>query len=231
MSLKINESAREKEKSLSDLFGDNLTEAGRADLGWAAKCAAQDLAMVIYSEDEPAQSNISEKTEDGLSGYTVPSCATFNSGYKLGYDNGYDGVYWTKECRHFINNGISEDLISPKYLQHHQGVEEGILPFYPGSIDENYFLREPEDRKKLKEIFSNFICKLENMGNRQSMLESQHHQLTKLNEITAIKTMTFKLQETGGPEYIMIIPQKLRADNKMILPRKKKAFHIGHKIK
>ncbi|MGK4623885.1 hypothetical protein, partial [Raoultella ornithinolytica] len=121
--------------------------------------------------------------------------------------------------------------ISPKYLRNHPGIEEGVFPFYPGSIDERYFLRDSEDREKVKEIFANFIYKLENIGNHQSILESQQHQLTKLNEITAIKTMTFKLQETGGPEYMMIIPQKLRADEKKLLPRKKLALHLAHKLK
>lgn len=54
MSLKINESTQAKAKSLSDLFGDNLTEAGRADLEWAADHAAQELTMVIFSEQRKA---------------------------------------------------------------------------------------------------------------------------------------------------------------------------------
>ncbi|EMA8656758.1 hypothetical protein ACJPR0_004224 [Cronobacter sakazakii] len=63
MSLKINESAQKKKKSLRDLFGGNLTETGKADLEKAAAGAARDLAAVIFSEENGATKNIPVETE------------------------------------------------------------------------------------------------------------------------------------------------------------------------
>lgn len=48
--MKTNKSSQENRKSLKNLFGGNLTETGKADLERAGKCAAQELAKVIFSK-------------------------------------------------------------------------------------------------------------------------------------------------------------------------------------
>ena len=49
MLLKVNQSAQEKEASLRDLFGDNLTAVSKNVLEKAAGKTAHDLAAVIFS--------------------------------------------------------------------------------------------------------------------------------------------------------------------------------------
>lgn len=68
MSLKTNESTQVVKKSLSDLFGDNLTPSAQNDLEFAAKSAANDLAVAVYQ----SRTSVSEKAENYYSeGYSA----------------------------------------------------------------------------------------------------------------------------------------------------------------
>ncbi|MFK3711616.1 hypothetical protein [Leclercia adecarboxylata] len=231
MSLKINESAQEKVRSLSDLFGDNLTDAGKADLEWAAECAAQDLAMLIFSESEPVITNSSENSEQRLLWHTAIARAASHS--HSNYDDG--NSYATNEYRNYRHFGMFKNAINPPtqrgYPEYKDLLKTGVYAFIPHMDKYGNLISGSEDNVHINLLFANVAHNLKNICSHQSLLEDRHHQITELNEIKGIKTMTVKLQETGGPEYMKVIPQQLKADQKMILPKMKKTVLLGHKAK
>ena len=229
MSLKTIESAQEKVMSLSDLFGDNLTEAGKADLEWAAECAAQDLAMVIFSESEPVATTNSENTEERQLWQTAIARAASHS------HGNYDGTsYATNENRNYIY-GMLQNAINSHcqrgYPHYKNYPVAGAYAFIPHSDKYVNLISGFENNDHVNLLFANVVHNFKSICSHQSLLEGRHHRLTELNEIKGIKTMTVKLQETGGPEYIKVIPQQLKADQKRILPRMKKTVLLGHKAK
>jgi len=229
MSLKTIESAQEKVMSLSDLFGDNLTETGKADLEWAAECAAQDLAMVIFSESEPVATTSPENTEESQLWHTAIAREASH------IHGNYDGTsYTTNENRNYIlgmlQNAVNSDC-QRGFPQYKNFPIPGAYALIPHMDKYGNLIRGYEDNGHVHLLFANVVHNLANICSHQSLLEGRHHQLTELNEIKGIKTMTVKLQETGGPEYIKVIPQQLKADQKRILPRMKKTVLLGHKAK
>ncbi|MCS3429719.1 hypothetical protein [Klebsiella sp. BIGb0407] len=58
MLLKVNQSTQRKEVSLRDLFGDNLTAAGKGVLERTAEKTAHDLAVIIFSSNAGLSSDV-----------------------------------------------------------------------------------------------------------------------------------------------------------------------------
>lgn len=231
MSLKINESAQEKVKSLSDLFGDNLTEAARADLEWAAQSAAQDLAAVIFSEKEPNQGDISENSTDLKHWYgNSEGIAALRFGYQtpplshyVGDAGGIIGnieqiqkkLHEMNACRNFglLNSRVKKTCTRPQ-----------------NNNDDNYLVTlTTSDNPYVKGLIAGYAHFVETQFDRESFLEHQKN-ITKLNDITAVKKFKVTVQETGGAEFSRTIPHQLRRDREGILTRTKN-LHTSHKVK
>lgn len=120
MSLKINESAQKKKKSLRDLFGDNLTETGKADLERAGVRAASDLAAVIFAEENGATKRISvEMKVEGTSPSgnehlefwehpKLVQVTAVNPVHEMHNFFGYRNESYQVELKHYYNNLVDK---------------------------------------------------------------------------------------------------------------------------
>ncbi|HBS3889367.1 TPA: hypothetical protein ACPUS8_005436 [Klebsiella pneumoniae] len=209
MSLKINESTQEKAKSLSDLFGDNLTEAGRADLEWAAKCAAQDLAKVIFSEQLE----------------TTETEANFGSAHMLGLENVALGVSWSSHLPssyEALVTGSASDL----------QMNELPVNFRVNLKNVPHYRDYAVSSEQMKDFFDSIVRNMHELACRESFLTA-HDYPKRFCHVSGLKLSECKIQGPNGEEYFTTEPVKLKEDNMRLLPQtiRRLKRQLTHKVK
>lgn len=209
MSLKTNESTQKKKKSLRDLFGDNLTETGKADLERAGELAAQDLARVIFSEKF-----VSTETEiDSGSVHTPDSKSIESDVYWVGHIPSH---YRARQVGYNLAMRWNEaPLIHSTDIKHYYPCEGKML--------------NPEE---LKDLIDSMARNMNELADRESFLIA-----TDLSEgfhsVTGLKQSTFKVSGLDGEEYVAFLPMKLKEDRMRLLPQTSRLHRrqLAHKVK
>lgn len=209
MSLKINESTQKKKKSLRDLFGDNLTEAGKADLERAGELAAQDLARVIFSEEF-----VSTETEiDSGSVHTSDS------------DSIESGVYWSG---HMPSHNRAREV------GYNLAMRWNETPFTHRTDIKYSYPREGKllNPEQLKAVIDSMARNMNELADRESFLIV--NELSEgFHSVTGLKQSTFKVSGLDGEEYVAFLPMKLKEDRMRLLPQtsRLRRRQLAHKVK
>lgn len=195
MSLKTYESTQKKKKSLRDLFGDNLTETGKADLERAGKLAAKDLAMVIFSGQ-----HVSE--EKGI-----------NSGFlkKPGSECIESGIYWGNDIpSHYRTREVGYDLAA----------RWNTMPI-PCRTDVNYLNSngvKTLNSEQMKAAIEKLARSMNELANKESFLVASDHS-EGFHSMKGLKHSTLTVSGMNGEEFVSILPAKLKADDRGLLTR------------
>lgn len=209
MSLKTNESTQKKKKSLRDLFGDNLTETGKADLVRAGELAAQDLASVIFSDEF-----VSTEAEIHSGSAHTPSTESIES-----------GVYWSSHIpSHYRAREVGYNLAmqwDPTLVPHRTDIK-----------DCKYFKGKALNSEQLMDVIDSMIRNINELANRESFLIASEHS-EGFHSVTGLKQSILKVSGLDGEEYVTFLPWKLKEDRMRLLPQtsRQRRRHLAHKVK
>ena len=209
MSLKINESTQKKKKSLRDLFGDNLTETGKADLERAGELAAQDLARVIFSEEF-----VSTETEIDSGSVHTPGSESIES-----------GVYWSS----YLPSLYRAHEVECKLVKH---CNVTPVTFSSDIKDSQYFKGKTLNSEQLKAVIDSMARNMNELADRESFLIASD--LSEgFHSVTGLKQSTFKVSGLDGEEYVAFLPMKLKEDRMRLLPKtsRLRRRQLAHKVK
>ncbi|WP_410732718.1 hypothetical protein [Citrobacter freundii] len=209
MSLKTNESTQKKKKSLRDLFGDNLTETGKADLERAGELAAQDLARVIFSEKF-----VSTETEMDSGSVHTPGSKSIES-----------GVYWS---------GHIASPSSSREVGYNLAMKWGAVPvtLRTDIKDAKYFKGKALNSEQMKAVIDSMVRNMNELANRESFLIASDHS-EGFHSVTGLKQSTLKVSGLDGEEYVTFLPLKLKEDRMRLLPQtsRLRRRQLAHKVK
>lgn len=209
MSLKINESTQKKKKSLRDLFGDNLTETGKADLERAGELAAQDLARVIFSEKF-----VSTETEINSGSVHTPGSKSIES-----------GVYWSSHIpSHYRSREVDYNLI--------MHCNSAPVTFRTDIKDSKYFKGKTLNSEQMKAVIDSMVRNMDELASRESFLIASD--LSEgFHSVTGLKQSTLKISGLDGEEYVTFLPVKLKEDRMRLLPQtsRQRRRQLAHKVK
>lgn len=211
MSLKTNESTQKKKKSLRDLFGDNLTETGKADLERAGELAAQDLARVIFSEKF-----VSTETEIDSGSVHTPGSESIES-----------GAYWS-------NRSYIPSHYRAREVGYNLAVLGNEIPFTLTTDIKHSNRCEGKalNTEQLKAVIDSMVRNMNELANRESFLIASDHS-EGFHSVTGLKQSTLKVSGLDGEEYVMFLPLKLKEDRMRLLPQtsRLRRRQLAHKVK
>lgn len=209
MSLKTNESTQKKKKSLRDLFGDNLTETGKADLERAGELAAQDLARVIFSEKF-----VSTETEMDSGSVHTPGSESIES-----------GAYWSSHM---------PSPYSSREVGYNLAIQWGAAPvtLRTDIKDAKYFKGKALNSEQMKAVIDSMVRNMNELANRESFLIASDHS-EGFHSVTGLKQSTLKVSGLDGEEYVTFLPLKLKEDRMRLLPQtsRLRRRQLAHKVK
>jgi len=212
MSLKTNESAQIKRKSLRDFFGDNLTESTRGELEMVADNAARDLTLAVYPER--AEAYAAQPGSDGraLDYLNITYCGLPN-GMRLSPDMQWP-IMDEFSCKEYI---ITNEFQASDFSKTRWESFDRFSGEYPEAESSRFGFTASAGR-----IYQAITATLAGISEQIEPLgpyRSHRIRFGKLNPIIGLKTATVKVQEPGGKESLRVdVPLELKADNSRILP-------------
>lgn len=212
MSLKTNESAQTKRKSLRDFFGDNLTESTRSELEMVADNAARDLTLAVYPER--AEAYAAQPVSDGraLDYLNITYCG-LSHGMRLSPDMQWP-IMDESSCKEYT---ITNELHASDFSKTRWESFDRFSGEYPVAETSRFGFTASVGR-----IYQAITATLADISEQIEPLgpyRSHRIRFGKLNPIIGLKTATVKVQEPGGKESLSVdVPLELKADNSRILP-------------